>query len=456
MKRWLSILLMVCLMVTLCACGSGEGGGNENGGENSGGETHTHAFGDWTTVTESTCSVAGSQQRVCDCGEKETKALALKAHTEGAWVTDKEATTTETGKKHQVCAVCGANLKEETIPVIEQAHTHSFGDWTVSKAATCTEKGEEQRKCACGQTENREVAAKGHSYYDGSCGICGELKASIGLAYELSDNCEYYVVVGYGTCTDTEVVIPSVYEGIMVRAIEEQAFKNCFSITKVTFGEGIQSIGYEAFSGCISLASVIIPSSLTSFGSSAFDDCDNLKKVEYLGTLEEWCNIDFSGIWYANPCQPGHADLYIGDTRLEVLEIPDSVTKISDVAFSCVDSIKKVIIGDNVTVGSHAFWACQNLVSVEIGENAVLEDSAFYYCKSLVKVVIKEGLTMIPDDALGGAGITEVYLPQSLVFIEMSGLNANTVYFAGSKEKWDSVVIQEYNYYNTVQFNCNF
>ena len=170
MKRWLSFLLILCLLVSLCACGGNAGGSdNENGGnqgEQPGGEVHTHAFGAWTTVAESTCAVAGSQERVCDCGEKETQALALKSHTEGAWITDKAATTTETGKKHQVCAVCGATMKEETIPVIDQAHTHTFGDWAASKAATCTTKGEEVRSCACGQKETREIAMKAHAASD--------------------------------------------------------------------------------------------------------------------------------------------------------------------------------------------------------------------------------------------------------------------------------------------------
>jgi hypothetical protein len=217
MKRWLGILLMLCLLVSLCACGGNAGGsGNENGGnqgEQSGGEAHTHAFGAWTTVAESTCAVAGSQARVCACGEKETQALALVAHTEGAWVTDKAATTTEPGKKHQVCSVCGATLKEDTIPVIEQSHTHSFGDWLVSKAATCTEKGEEVRLCTCGRMENREIAAKGHSFSDwivwvsATCKTKGQegRNCSCGLQeireLQISDH-NYQSVVSEPTCTE--------------------------------------------------------------------------------------------------------------------------------------------------------------------------------------------------------------------------------------------------------------
>lgn len=43
-------------------------------------------------------------------------------------------------------------------------HKHEFGEWTVNKQATCTEKGEEKRICACGESELRETAAKGHMF----------------------------------------------------------------------------------------------------------------------------------------------------------------------------------------------------------------------------------------------------------------------------------------------------
>ena len=43
------------------------------------------------------------------------------------------------------------------------AHEHSFGQWVVTKEATCTEKGVETRTCECGETENREIPALGHT-----------------------------------------------------------------------------------------------------------------------------------------------------------------------------------------------------------------------------------------------------------------------------------------------------
>ena len=41
---------------------------------------HEHAFGEWTTVTEATCTEDGSRERVCECGEKETEVIAALGH----------------------------------------------------------------------------------------------------------------------------------------------------------------------------------------------------------------------------------------------------------------------------------------------------------------------------------------------------------------------------------------
>ena len=111
-----------------------------------------------------TCTEKGySGDKVCAiCGEvlEIGNELPAKGHTEAV---DKAvaATCEETGLtegKH--CSVCNAVLvKQETIP----AKGHSFGEWKQTKAPTCTEKGTETRTCACGKTENRDVAPKGHT-----------------------------------------------------------------------------------------------------------------------------------------------------------------------------------------------------------------------------------------------------------------------------------------------------
>ena len=124
---------------------------------------HVHAFGEWTVVTEATCTENGLQERVCDCGEKESEVVEAKGHTFGEWTTTVEPTCAD-GEKKRVCSVCGHVEKE----VIEAVSEHTFGEWTVVTSATCTEKGQEKRTCdSCGEEEFLSIDALGHDYDEG-------------------------------------------------------------------------------------------------------------------------------------------------------------------------------------------------------------------------------------------------------------------------------------------------
>ncbi len=88
-KKFLTMLLMFCLILPyslfLSACG--KGGGNGGSGKPGG---HTHTWGEWTTVTDATCTEKGSKKRTCSgCGDDQTQDIdALGHHWEGALCTE--------------------------------------------------------------------------------------------------------------------------------------------------------------------------------------------------------------------------------------------------------------------------------------------------------------------------------------------------------------------------------
>ncbi len=51
----------------------------------------------------------------------------------------------------------------ETVQSETPSHTHVFGEWTLVKEETCTEGKEEVRSCECGETEERQTEAAGHT-----------------------------------------------------------------------------------------------------------------------------------------------------------------------------------------------------------------------------------------------------------------------------------------------------
>ena len=75
-------------------------------------------------------------------------------------------------------------------------------------------------------------------------------------------------------------------------SIGGQAFEWCTSITDITIPDGVEIIRWLAFKHCTSLEKVYIGKNLTTFEHSVFRECTALTDVYYVGTEEDWNNID--------------------------------------------------------------------------------------------------------------------------------------------------------------------
>ena len=64
-------------------------------------------------------------------------------------------------------------------------------------------------------------------------------------------------------------------------------------VERVTCGKNLEIIHYAAFINCKKLAIVMIDTEVKEVASGAFEKCDKLKRIYYMGTLEEWNDIDF-------------------------------------------------------------------------------------------------------------------------------------------------------------------
>ena len=153
---WIILLLLIVSVFAFSACDSES---NSQLSE----KNHVHSFGEWKTIKDATCTLEGEQERICSCGEKEIKSLALIPHTE---VIDEaiSATCTAEGKtegKH--CSVCNTITVAQTT-VKAKGHTE-----VTDKAvpATCTAEGKTAGKhCTVCNTiivEQTTVKAKGHT-----------------------------------------------------------------------------------------------------------------------------------------------------------------------------------------------------------------------------------------------------------------------------------------------------
>ena len=226
---------------------------------------------------------------------------------------------------------------------------------------------------------------------------------SEGLAFTSNGDGTCYVS-GIGTCTDTDIVIPSTSPtGNTVTAIDNYAFQFC-SFSSITIPNSVTSIGNHAFVNCHDLTSVTIPDSVTSIGLFAFSDCIGLTSV----TLPD-------GITSVED------DLFAYCSNLTSVTIPDSVTSIGDSAFRSCSGLTSVTIPDSVTsIGNYAFEHCSGLTSVTIPDSVTsIGLFAFYDCSGLTSITIPNSVTSIGLFAFYGCtGLTSITIPDSVTSIE--------------------------------------
>lgn len=79
-----------------------------------------------------------------------------------------------------------------------------------------------------------------------------------------------------------------------IQSIQRGAFSNCKALEKIILPE-ITDISENTFYNCFSLKSVIIPESIKNIDLSAFYGCYSLDGIYYMGSPNEWDNINICG-----------------------------------------------------------------------------------------------------------------------------------------------------------------
>lgn len=319
------------------------------------------------------------------------------------------------------CSVCEKNYSdangknEVTDVVIKASHTLSH---QAAIPASCTKDGYKEywhcsvckkrfsEETAQNEIENLVVPAKSHSYTGNKCKKCGDLIDSVGLAYEISVDGLSYTVVGIGTCTDTDIVIPAQHEEKPVTQIASQAFLNNTQIISVKVPDSVINIGLGAFAGCANIEKITLPfvgadkyGTTNTVFSHIFEEStyssyvpQNLKTVVITGEVDIPDNA-FRGCAGIKSVTLSNGVKSIGDYAflycdgLASLEIPDSVKSIGESSFAYTIGLKSIKIGSGVeSIGRKAFY-CSELESVTIGNGLTSVDTeAFANCHNLTAV----------------------------------------------------------------------
>ena len=128
----LSVLgILLAMGITACTGGNSNGGDNQSqeapvsqpGGESQPQSEHKHSYGDWVETKAPTCTEKGTQERTCECGDKQTKDVNALGHDWGQWTVTEEATCAKAGSREHTCSRCQTK-ETEVIPQL----AHDFGD----------------------------------------------------------------------------------------------------------------------------------------------------------------------------------------------------------------------------------------------------------------------------------------------------------------------------------------
>jgi len=190
-------------------------------------------------------------------------------------------------------------------------------------------------------------------------------------------------------------------------------------ITEISVPNYVTKISAGAFLGCTALLSLEVGEGVVEIGEDAFSSCYNLNRVNYLGTIDTWVQINFEGL-LSNPLYFAGI-LYIDDI-LATEAILTNIYKINDYAFYNCTSLKSLTTGDSVTsIGKLAFYNCTSLKSLTIGDSVTsIGELTFSNCDSLTSVTIGKGVTTI--------GVGAFQYCSELVEINFNAINCEDFY----------------------------
>ena len=210
-----------------------------------------------------------------------------------------------------------------------------------------------------------------------------------------------------------------------VTAVRADGFKNCASLTSVTFPSTVTSIGQNAFNNCSALASVsLVGSGVTSIGQNAFGGCSALTSVTLNDALSTIGRRAFRSSGLTSVTIPASVTsigngAFSNCGSLTSVTIQDGITSIGDSVFE-LSNLASVTFPSSVTsIGAYAFASCPltSQGTLDLSNVTSLREGAFLRGYGMTSVTFSSSLTTIPQNAFRGRGLTSVTIPSSVTSI---------------------------------------
>ncbi len=219
---------------------------------------------------------------------------------------------------------------------------------------------------------------------------------SNGLVYEKINDNEYRLI-GLGTCTAKNIVVPKYYNEKPVTQVDNAVFKNNTNITSVTFDGGFDNFTQSMFNGCSSLERLVISGMFDKdlywlFGESINDIPETFVEIEFAKNSNY---MDYSMF-------KGSSDKKLCNHTVTVV-LPEDTTEIRSYEFDSCYALQSIIIPESVTTISNcAFQNCTGLTEIILPESLIsIYDLAFQGCK-FESLFIGKNVNFMPASVFSG------------------------------------------------------
>lgn len=249
-----------------------------------------------------------------------------------------------------------------------------------------------------------------------------------------------------------------------ITSIEDWTFFYCSSLPPITIPEGVTSIGSYAFEGCSKLTAIAIPQNVTSIGREAFASCSALTSVTFSGKVTEIKDFTFalctklSSISLPNNLESIGNYAFWGCEKIKKLTMPENTESIGNYAFQYCSALQSITLPNSVKhVGEHAFQFCQGLTSLTISESLdTISNYAFSKCAKLREVTIPHSVSHIGEGAFWDcAYLRTVTIGKNVKTIDDGAFAANPVLTEiNSYATTPPQVLGDYVFVNVDKGNC--
>lgn len=265
-------------------------------------------------------------------------------------------------------------------------------------------------------------------------------------AYDLVKNVngDGYEIASYNG-DETEIYLPSTYQGLPIVGINERAFYGNTTLKKIVISESIKYIKNGAFYQVPTLSSISIPLTVETIEAYAFGTVQNDKKVIYYegntipsAWASNWYDEQHAYIHFniapSEIIRSGDYEYYIKNNQLVLgdyfgnetsLTVPEKidqidVTIIGGACFKGNATVQSLVIPNTVIeIQKYGISECTNLTQLTLSNTLVdLGPYALRGCEEIKKIILPASLRTIGANAFNMcSGLEEIIIPDGVVSI---------------------------------------